>query len=180
MTATAGDKHACGPAGQERTRHILLRDDLGRLTLRRLRFWHRILARCAAARLDRELAAGTSPETSAWLAARAMQLTSVQARRDLTISVQRILTAAGQPAGMLAPAAAVHPPRIPLNRARISQLAVPLASVAGYLTAPGPVPVQGVAMISLLLADGAGPLYTETCGDDLGHIIEKVNRALSQ
>jgi len=35
--------------GQERTRHVPLRDDLGRLTLRRLRPWHRVLARCAAA-----------------------------------------------------------------------------------------------------------------------------------
>jgi hypothetical protein len=36
-----------------------------------------------------------------------------------------------------------------------------------------------VALISQLLADGAGPLYQEACGDDLGNIIEKATRALA-
>jgi hypothetical protein len=181
VTATAGDRGTCSPAGQERARHVLLRDDMGRLALRRLRPWHRVLARCAVARLDRELAAGTSPETSASLALRAMALTSAKVRRDLAISVQRILVAAGQqPAAMLPPAAAVRPARVPLSRARISQSAVPLASLAGCLTAPRPVPVQGVAMVSQLLADGTGPLYREACGDDLADIIENATWALSR
>jgi len=51
--------------------------------------------------------------------------------------------------------------------------------LAGSLAAPGPVPVRGVALISQLLADGAGPLYQEACGDDLGNIIEKATRALT-
>src|SRR6516225_9048645 len=135
--------------------HVLVHDDLGQLTLRRLRPWHRVLARSAAARLDRELAAGASPESSAGLAARAMTLTSAKVRRELAASVQRILAAAGQPqAATLSPAAAIRPARIPVNRARISQSAVPLAELAGYLAAPGPVLVQAVAMVSQLLADG--------------------------
>jgi hypothetical protein len=170
-----------GPTAQQRTRHVLLRDDLGHLTLRRLRPWHRMLARAAVARLDRELAAGTSPETSASLAARAMALTSTKARRDLAASVQRILAAAGHPpAAPPAPAAAVRPARLPLNRARISGSAGPLATLADTLAAPGPVPVQGVAMVSQLLADGTGPLYRQTDGDDLGDIIENAARALSR
>jgi hypothetical protein len=178
VTTTAGNTQPRGPAGQERTRHVLLRDDLGRLTLRRLWPWHRMLARAAAARLDRELAAGTSPETSATLAARATVLTSTKARRDLAASVQRILAAAGQPPA--APAAAVRPARLPLNLARITGSAVPLATLADTLAAPGPVPVQGVAMVSQLLADGTGPLYRQADGDDLGHIIENASRALSR
>jgi hypothetical protein len=181
LTTTAGNTQTRSPARQERTRHVLLRDDLGRLTLRRLRPWHRMLARYAAARLDRELAAGASPEAYASLAARAMQLTSTKVRRDLATSVQRILAAAGQPPATLRwPAAAVRPARIPVNRARISQSAVPLATLASSLAAPGPVPVQGVAMVSKLLADGTGPLYREACGYDLGDIIETVTRALSR
>lgn len=77
-------------------RHVLFRGDLGSLTLVWLRPWHRMLARCAAARLDRELAAGTSPETSISLAARAVQLTSGKSRRVLATSLQRILAAAGE------------------------------------------------------------------------------------
>ena len=181
MTTTTGNTPTTSPADQGRTRHVLLSDGQDRLTLRRLRPWHRMLARCAAARLDRELAAGASPETSATLAARAMHLTSVKVRRDLAASVQRILAAAGHPAQATpAPAVAVHPPRLPLHRARISQSAVPLARLTGYLTAPGPVPVQGVAIISQLLADGTGPLYRHGCADNLSGIIENATRALAR
>jgi hypothetical protein len=180
MTTTTGTPHTRSPAGHKATAHVLLRDDLGRLTLRRLRPWHRLLARCAAARLDRELAAGASAETSVLLAARAMQLTSMKYRRDLATSLQRILAAAGHPpAGMPSQTGAGHPPRVPLCRARISRSAGPLAALAGSLAAPGPVGAHGVAMVSQLLADGAGPLYREACGDDLGTIIEKMTRALS-
>jgi hypothetical protein len=173
VTTTAGDTHTGGPAGQEATRHVLLRDDQARLTLRRLRPWHRLLARAAAARLDRQLAAGTPPETSASLAARAIALTSTKARRDLAASVHRILAAAGhQPAA--------RPARLPLNRAQITQSAVPLTTLAACLAAPGPAPAQGVAIISQLLADGTGPLYRQAPGDDLSAIIATATRALSQ
>ena len=57
---------------------------------------------------------------------------------------------------------------------------MPLAHLAECLAAPGPVPVQGVAMVSGLLADGTGPLYRETSGDDLGDIIENASQALSR
>jgi hypothetical protein len=177
---TTGNTRTSSPAGHRSAKHVLLCDELGRFTFRRLRPWHRLLARCVAARLDRELADGASPETSALLAARAMQLTSMRFRRDLVASLHRILAAAGQPpAGMPPRAAAVHRPRIPLCQARISRLAGPLAELAGDLAAPGPVPAQGVAMVSQLLADGTGPLYQQACGDDLGNIIEKVARALA-
>jgi len=178
---TTGNSHARSLPGQGRTKHVLLRDYLGRLTLRRLRPWHRLLVRCSAARLDRELAAGASPETSVSLAARAMQLTSMKVRRELAASMQRILADANAPPAVMAVrAAAVHPPRLPLCRARISQSAGPLATLAAYLAAPGPVPVRGVAMVSQLLGDGTGPLYYDGCGDDLGDIIEEATRALSR
>jgi hypothetical protein len=110
-----------------------------------------------------------------------MQLTSVKVRRDLAASVLRILAAAGhQPAARLAPAAAVRLARLPLNRAQITQSAVLLATLAACLAAPGPVPAQGVAMVSQLLTDGTGPLYRQARGDDLGAIIATATRALSR
>jgi len=181
MTTTTGNTYTRSPADPGPTGHVLLRDDLGRLTLRRLRPWHWLRARCAAARLDRELAAGASPETSATLAARAMQLTSTKFRRDLAISVQRILAAAGEPAAVLPSVVGAVPSLgLPLCRAQISPSAVPLAKLAGYLAAPGPLPVQGVAMVSRLLADGTGPLYREASGDDLGDIIETAMQVLTR
>jgi hypothetical protein len=180
MTATNGHPHARTPADHGPTRRVLLRDDRGRLTLRRLRLWHRLLARCTAARLDRELAAGASPETSPALAARAIQLTSMRLRRDLAASVHRILTAAGEPPAVIpSPAADSPPPRLPLCRARIRQSAGLLAQLAGHLAVPGPVPARGVAMASQLLADGTGPLYRQACGEDLCHILHTATRALT-
>ena len=106
MGAVVGDRRAPQPPpAVERgshAMHVLLHDDLGRLTLRRLRPWHRVLARSRAARLDRELAEGKSPEASATLAARAMRLTSTDFRRDLAASLQRILAAAGKPPAVMA------------------------------------------------------------------------------
>jgi len=37
-----------------------------------------------------------------------------------------------------------------------------------------------VAIVSLLLADGTGPLYREACRDDLGAIIERATQALTR
>jgi hypothetical protein len=91
--------------------HVLVHDELGRLTLRRLRPWHRVLARAQAARLDRELAGGVSPEASATLAARALQLTSAGFRRHLAASLQRILAAAREPPAVTRSPAAARPLR---------------------------------------------------------------------
>ena len=149
MTISTGTTRTGRLADRGRTMHVLLDDDQGRLRLRRLRPWHPILARFLAARLDRELADGTSPEASPSLAARAIRLTSMEFRRDLATSVQRILVAAGQPPPVPASqAVAAHPPRVPLRRARISQSAALLAELAAQLAEPGPVPVQGVAMVA--------------------------------
>ncbi len=74
--------------------YVLLEDDSGRLVLRRLRLWHRLLARGLAARFDRQLAAGARPETRPGLAARAMQLTSASFRADLAGSLRGLLAEA--------------------------------------------------------------------------------------
>jgi len=101
--------------------HVLLDDDLGRLRLRRLWPWQWILARSQAARLDRELAEGTSPEATATLAARAARLTSTEFRRDLAASLRRILAAAGEPAaaaGARVPLGPARPIRVPVRARR--------------------------------------------------------------
>src|SRR5258705_7129060 len=77
--------------------HILLDDDLGRLTVRRLWPWHRLLARSLAPSLDRQLADGVPPEANTVLAARAMVLTSGRYRRGLAASLRRMLAASVSP-----------------------------------------------------------------------------------
>ncbi len=168
---------------------VLLEDDLGHLTLRRLRPWDRIMARCMAARLDRELARGVRPEANAGLAARAVRLTSMAFRRELAGSLRRLLAAAGAPRSLLAtrrllpvtaqpPAGVSRQPHVPIHRARITGSAPELAELAGYLVQPGPVPARGVAMVCELLADGRGPLYREACGDDLNAVVARAAQAL--
>lgn len=160
--------------------NVLLDDDLGRLTVRRLRPWHRWLARGLATRLDRQLADGARPEASAILAARAMFLTSAGFRRALATSLRRILVTAVSPDPRPRPSAAgvAHPPHVQLRRDRIARSASELAGLAGSLAGQGPVPAQGVAMVSQLLTDGGGPLYRAGSRDDLNAIIERAAQAL--
>ncbi len=167
--------------------YVLVDDDRGGLALRRLQPWDRLLARCQAGRLDRELAEGASPEASASIAARAARLTSMEFRRGLAASLQRIVLATGEAPRALparpvaAPKApgAAHPPRVPLRRARIRRSARPLAELAARLAEPGPVPVRGVAMVTRLLSEGTGPLYHGASRDDLGVMVERAAQALT-
>jgi hypothetical protein len=154
--------------------YVLLDDDRGALTLKRLWPWHQILVRGRATQLDRALAAGTSPEASASLAVRAAQLTSTGFRHDLAASLRRILMAAGEPAW---PAARTV--RVPLRTARVSQAASLLAELASRLLEAGPVPARGVAMVTLMLADGTGPLYREASGGDLAATAARASAALA-
>jgi hypothetical protein len=166
--------------------HVLLDDDLGRLTLRRVSPWHRLLARVLAASLDRQLASGARPEASAVLAARAMVLTSAGYRRALAASLRRMLAASVTRGSRPLPVTtarsaggAVHP-YIPLRRDRIAGAAAELAGLADCLTARGPVPARGVALVSQLLADGGGPLYRAASRDDLTESVEQASQALAR
>jgi len=165
--------------------HVLLDDDLGRLTVRRVSPWHQLLARALAARLDRQLAGGARPEADALLAARAMVLTSAGYRRALAASLRRMLAASVAPGARSLPVTtarsaggAVHP-YVPLRRDRIAGAAAELAGLAECLTARGPVPARGVALVSQLLADGGGPLYRAASRDDLTESVERASRALA-
>ena len=165
--------------------HVLIDDDLGRLTLRRLWPWHRLLARCLAPGLDRRLADGVRPEADTVLAARAMVLTSVRYRRGLAASLRRTLAASVSPQVRPRPmaasrsAGAVRQPHVPLRRDRIAGSASELDGLARSLAGPRPVPAQGVALVSQLLADGGGPLYRAGARDDLDAIIERAAQALT-
>ena len=158
--------------------HALLHDDLGRLTLRRLRPWHRVPARSRAPRLDRELADGKSPEASATLAARAMRLTSTNYRRDLAASLQRILTATGKRPAVMASQAVAARSRYPDGAAMSGRVdagypvgaayPLPVAAhlpAAAYPAPPGTgQPVRSAARRSGRLPGRARPGTGARCG----------------
>lgn len=164
--------------------HVLLDDNLGRLTVQPVSPWHRLLARTLAARLDRQLADGARPESDAVLAARAMMLTSARYRCALAASLRRLLAASVAPQAYARPmatarsAGAACQPRIPLRRDRIVRSAPALTGLADRLAAQRPVPVRGVALVSQLLTDGSGPLYRARAHGDLGQLIDQASQAL--
>jgi hypothetical protein len=121
------------------------------LGLRRVRWWDRLVARLRASALDRELAAGASPEATVALAVHAGRLCEPAQRRMLARSLTRIVAACDVPARSRL--------KTPVCRPAVRQARPELAALAGRLGSSGPVDVHGVARVRTLLADGAGPLY---------------------
>ena len=122
--------------------------------------WDRLRARLCASRLDRTLAAGAPLGASRALALRAEMLVSTQYRRDLADSTSRVLAAATQPtfSGRA---------RVPVYRDRVRGCSEEFEELIHLLLTAGPVPAQGVAKASVLLADAKGPLYHRASTDDL-------------
>lgn len=129
---------------------VLLEQGAG-LGLRRVRWWDHLLVRARASALDRELAAGCSPESTIGLAVHAGRLCRPAQRRVLARSLDRIIAASDAPVGRSLKA--------PVCRPAVQRARTELAAIVGRLTADGPVNVRGVARLRHLLADGTGPLY---------------------
>jgi hypothetical protein len=104
------------------------------------------------ARLDRDLAAGRSPDSSRGHARRAARLVAPRCRRRLADGLERLIAAAEAPRPLLT--AAVAPSRVEVRAARPR-----LEALAARLRDDRPVAVRGVALVSLLLTDGGSPAY---------------------
>jgi len=147
----------------------MLRDpaDPHRLLTRTARPWARLVARVLAPSLDRQLAAGTAPESTRSLALRARTLVTPEKRQALARCWEHLLEVTERQ-----PARSTR--RIPLCRDRIMAAAPSVHEMLVALEAPAPVPVRGVAMASLLLCDGAGPLYNRRAPLDLRASVREV------
>jgi hypothetical protein len=133
--------------------------------------WDRALTRLRGFQLDHDLAAGASPDATVPLALRAQTLVGMSARRDLARSAQRILTAATQ-----GPSASRLP--VPFCRDRVRNCPEEFGELIRGLLAAGPVPAQGMAKASVLLADAGGPLYNRASPDDLRDRVRDAAEAL--
>jgi hypothetical protein len=123
------------------------------LVMRPRRLPDRLLARAFGASLDRQLAAGRSPESARLLAARAESIVSLPSRQAAARNWRRLLRHAHR-----APVAGR--PAFPLCAAAILAAEPAIRELLARLTAPLPVTAQGVAMASLPLSDGMGPVYS--------------------
>lgn len=130
----------------------------------------RIAVRLRASRLDRELARGEPPEATVRLALRAQHLVRPEIRRQLAGSLRRLLGAAQSPGPAALP--------VPVPRDLVRAASVELRELIDRLVSPAPVPARGVAMVSVLLHDGGGPLYRRSRGDDLPARVREATAAL--
>jgi hypothetical protein len=147
--------------------HVLVSDERGQLTLDCASKWRQSLARLYADRLDRELARGSRPESGLLLAVRAMQLTSGPMRGQLAASIGRV-ESAGRPRLVAR-----------RNRAVLAEIADVVDELSDALLASGSIGVRGVAMVNLLLADSAGPLYHPGRAGELEAFIRQAIEALT-
>jgi len=114
----------------------------------------RLAVRLRSHALDSALAAGAEPESDLRLAIRAHDLTQPESRRILARSLERILTEATRRAGL-------RPTTLsPGSRRTVREAATDLDALIARLRGHGPVAARGVALVAVLIGDGAGPLHT--------------------
>ncbi len=144
---------------------LLVKDPLGseRLVSQANNHRLRLLARVFGPSMDRQLAAGVPPESRRLLAARAEKLVAPVFRASLARNWHDLLERAHTPqVGRI--------PRIAPCRDRILAAEADIRSMLDVLAAPRPSSARGVAMVSLLLSDGAGPLYNRVSTTGLPRI----------
>jgi hypothetical protein len=150
------------PITDSRSCRILVLGDP--LVMRPCRLADRMLARALGASLDRELAAGRPPESARLLAARAEYIVSIPSRQAVARNWDRLLRVAHR-----APAARM--PAAPLCTDRIAAAEPAIHALIECLTTPLPVTAQGVAMASLPLTDGTGPVYSRHSAVSLADLL---------
>jgi hypothetical protein len=133
---------------------LLLKDqaDPSCVTIRPCRIRDRMQARVRTFGLDRALARGTPPDSSAPLVWRAQTLLSSRTRRQIGDQIRRIVQSAHEP------------PRarricVPISRHLLRAAEPELLLLAFRLLDDEPAEVQGIASAAVLLSDGLGPLY---------------------
>jgi len=103
--------------------------------------------------LDYELARGIDPTESDELSLRAGQLRSARRRARLADQLEGVVVLAERP---------IHPfSRVALRRGEIRVCKPLLIALTERLRKPGLLDVQGLAMTSLLVNDGAAPVYQQ-------------------
>ncbi|MBV9421361.1 MAG: hypothetical protein JOZ98_00485 [Solirubrobacterales bacterium] len=111
-----------------------------------------LMAWWQAAALDRQLAAGTSPQANSVLAARARRITARRSRKRLADGLTGALRSARD--GTPGFTAAIRPHAQEVLAARTV-----IAALDRRLRGPEPVTAHGTAMLLALMTEGTSPLY---------------------
>jgi hypothetical protein len=145
----------------------------GTVAAERPRLRDRLAAHWLAGRLDRALAEGVSPESSARLALRAQRLTEPDRRWSIASALRRVIREADEDRPRLGRMMPVRP-----DRGTVREASEQLNVLADTLDDPGPVAAHGVAQAWLLITDGAGPLYDPAAGQSLSVRAAQATRQL--
>ena len=121
--------------------------------------------------LRRALAAGADPESSAQLARRAEQLTSLRRRRALAAALNRALREAEAPPAPFTAA-------VPVRRREIRKTRDEIEQLARDLLAPGEVRPRGVVLVQNMLTHGESPLFTASPDGALQRAVRQARSAL--
>jgi hypothetical protein len=141
------------------------------VTTRRRRPWDRLIIGWQALTLDAELAAGRSADDARLRALRGDLLIAPAHRVKLAGQWEALLARASRPRGEAYP-------RLPLRRAAILAAEADILALVAALRGPLPVRVRGVAIASLLMTDGTGPVYRAPRGTDLATAVQSALRHL--
>ena len=123
------------------------------LAIRPSRLLDRLLARTLGASLDRQLAAGRTPESAPLLAARAQRIVAIRSRRRVARNWENLLRAARRAHGPYHHA-------LPVRSDHVIAAEPAVRELVRCMTAPLPVAARGVAMAGVLLTDALGPVYS--------------------
>jgi hypothetical protein len=141
------------------------------IVIRPIRARDRIVARLRADHLDRQLAAGVSPDTSALLTLRARRLFRPAVRRKMTRGLRRLV--------YFVQGHSRAPGDATLTREQVYTAIPGLLRLADRLEAPEPLDVQGIARTRLLLTDPTGPLFYRRGADGVSAAVEQALAALT-
>jgi hypothetical protein len=124
-----------------------------------------LLLRLKAGRLDADLAAGCSPESTPRHESRARHLVDPQTRHALAASWEHLLAVTARRTRGLSG-------RVPLQRERVHRAEPEIREMIAALRTTGPMPVRGVAIATTLLTDGCGPVYDRNAPNDLTAMLD--------
>jgi hypothetical protein len=121
--------------------------------------------------LDRELAQGGDPSSSAELGYRAEQLLSPRCRRSFASGIKRILEAAEEPSRSLTAA-------VPVCRREILAARGDLTDLSDVLRFEETLQVRGLALVEPFLTSAGSPLFHPNPDETLEHTVRRIRAAL--
>jgi hypothetical protein len=156
-----------------RSAHALPLSVLADVRGRRAAGWHiRLLSRLRGPWIDTDLAAGIPSWHSPLYATRSLRLTSDRNRRALARSLERLIEYAEKPPGRFMNAT------VPPCRDQVREARPLILAIASRLRSGEPVEAKGIALLSKLLTDGAGPCYMPARPTTLASALEAVPSSL--